>query len=74
MQPIVAHRIGSASRLFQPRARTPPSEDTRRFQCARDPRLQERGFWPGVKHPDGSMSRARGERLHPMWARTTTTF
>jgi crotonobetainyl-CoA:carnitine CoA-transferase CaiB-like acyl-CoA transferase len=28
--------------------------------CARDPQLQERGFWPGMKHPDGSISNVTG--------------
>jgi crotonobetainyl-CoA:carnitine CoA-transferase CaiB-like acyl-CoA transferase len=28
--------------------------------CARDPQLQERGFWPGMKHPDGSISNVSG--------------
>ncbi|HYA35143.1 MAG TPA: CoA transferase, partial [Candidatus Binataceae bacterium] len=28
--------------------------------CARDPQLAERGFWPAVKHPDGSPSQVTG--------------
>ncbi len=28
--------------------------------CARDPQLQERGFWPGVKHPYGPLSQVTG--------------
>ena len=28
--------------------------------CARDPQLKQRGFWPGVKHPDGSLSQVTG--------------
>jgi crotonobetainyl-CoA:carnitine CoA-transferase CaiB-like acyl-CoA transferase len=28
--------------------------------CARDPQLKERGFWPGVKHRDGSLSHVTG--------------
>ncbi len=28
--------------------------------CARDPQLRERGFWPGVQHPDGAPSQVSG--------------
>jgi benzylsuccinate CoA-transferase BbsF subunit len=28
--------------------------------CARDPQLRDRGFWPALKHPDGSPSRVSG--------------